>query len=215
MEATCPDTTVWQKYCDGSIAADERLTAESHLVSCGRCRQQLISLFDIAREAQVEAVPSSLKNRVLRVSLKKERRSFFASFRPFAPVALAAVVVLAVAIPIFLYRDRSTTRTTTDLRQSDPAAAAISLANPANGANVDAGAIEFRWQDSSANALYEFTLMDEKGDIAFQERNAKSPVRLDTESLKLSPQRRYYWSVTARLPDGTRRESSVAFFTIK
>lgn len=214
METTCPDITVWRKYCDGSMTADERLIAEAHMASCARCRHQLIALFDTAREADVEPAPDFLKRRALKLAPQKERRSFFASFRPFAPVALAAVIVLAVGVSFFLYRDRTRT-STTDLRQSDPATAEISLNNPPHGSTLESGTVEFRWEDSTLNARYEFTLTDEKGDIVFQERNARSPFRLDPGAVKLSPQQRYYWSVSARLPDGTRRDSPVASFTIK
>lgn len=214
METTCPDITVWRKYCDGSMTPDERLIAEAHMASCGLCRRQVISLFDIAREASVESAPDSLKRRTLGLAPQKETRSFFASFRPFAPVALAAVIVLAVSVSFFLYRDRTRT-STTDLRQSDPTTAGISLSNPPHGSKLESATVEFRWEDSTPNARHEFTLTDEKGDIVFQERNARSPLRLDTGAIKLSPQQRYYWSVSARFPDGTRRDSPVASFTIK
>lgn len=214
MEATCPEITIWKAYCADSMSADERLIAESHLVSCGRCRQQLISLFDAAREADVEPAPDFLKRRALRLAPEREKRSLFVLFRPFAPVALAAVIVVAVGVSFFMYRGRTRT-STTDLRRSDPTTAGISLSNPPHGSTLESGAIEFRWEDSTLNARYEFTLTDEKGDIVVQERDAKSPLRPDTGALRLSPQRKYYWSVTAQLPDGTRRESPIASFTIK
>lgn len=215
MEA-CPDNTIWRTYRDGSMTADTRSFAESHLASCLRCRQQLIALFDAAaEEAHVESVPDFLKSRALGLAPEKEKRSFLASFRPFAPVALAAVIVLAVGISFFRYRDRTATPTTTDLRQSKPTTGQLALTNPPNGAQLQHGTIEFRWDDSIPGARYELTLTDEKGDIVFQERNANSPLRLDSAALKLSPQQRYYWSVTARLPDGTRRESPITSFTMK
>jgi hypothetical protein len=215
MEATCPDISVLRKYCDGSIAPDERRNAETHMASCARCRHQLISLFDTAREAYVESAPDFLKRRALGLAPQKERRSFFASFRPFAPVALAAIIVLAVGISFFLNRERTTTPGTTDLRQSQPATAEILLSNPPNGSNLESATVDFRWEDSTPNARHEFTLTDEKGDIVLQERNARSPFRVDTGAIKLSPQQRYYWSVSARFPDGTRRDSPVASFTVK
>ncbi|MGQ0761631.1 MAG: hypothetical protein ACT4OT_06390 [Acidobacteriota bacterium] len=215
MKANCPDITVWRNYCDGSTAHDERLSAESHLASCHRCRHQLIALFDEAREAHVEPAHDALKGRALRLAPQKVKRPFFASFRPFAPVALAAAVVLAVGISFLLYRDRTGTPSPTDLRQSSGATAEIPLSNPPNAAQLETGTIEFRWGDSTSEARYQLTLTDEKGDIVFQEPNARSPLRLDSGALKLSSQRKYYWSVTAKLPDGTLRESPIASFTIK
>lgn len=215
MEVNCPGTNFWRRYSEGSIAPEERPGAESHLASCHRCRQRLISFFDETRETQVEAAPDFLKNRTLGLAPKKEAWSFFASFRPFAPVALAATIVLAVGVSFLMFRNRAVTTPTSDLRQSHGTAHQVQLTGPQNGAQLAPGAIDFRWQDSTPEARYEFSLTDEKGDIVFQQGNAKSPLRLDAPALKLSPQHRYYWSVTARLPDGSRRESPVASFTIR
>lgn len=215
MEATCPDITAWRTYCDGLITPDERQVAETHLAGCHRCRRRVISLFDNAREAYVEPAPDFLKRRALGLAPQKEKGSVFASFRPFAPVALAAALVLAVSVSFLIYRDRTGTTPTSDLRQSNAGAGQFKLINPPNGSQLASGPIEFRWEDSTSDARYEFTLTDEKGDIVFQERNAKRPLRLDSAALTLSSQHKYYWSVTAQLPDGTRRESLVASFTIK
>ena len=131
------------------------------------------------------------------------------------PVAFAAAIILAVGVSFLIYRDKTGITPTGDLRQSNDASSQIALTNPPDNASLESGKVEFRWSDPTAAARYEFTLTDEKGDIVFQEQNATSPLLLDTATLKLLPQRRYYWSVTAKLPDGTRRESSVVSFTMK
>lgn len=215
METTCPDITVWRTYCDGLISANDRAVAESHLATCLKCRAQLISLFDTSAEQIVEPAPDYLKRQVVDFTVQETKKAFFASFRPLVPVALAAAIVLAVGISFLIYQDRTGTTPTSDLRQSNAGAGQFKLINPPNGSQLESGPIQFRWEDSTSDARYEFTLTDEKGDLVFQERNAKRPLRLDSAALKLSPQHTYYWSVTVQLPDGTRRESPVASFTIK
>jgi hypothetical protein len=215
MKSPCPEITAWQTYRDGSITPNQRAQAEAHLASCHHCRQRLISLFDAAREGQVEPAPDSLKYRALALAPQQEKRSFFTSLRPLAPIAVAAAMVLAVGVSFIGLRERTGPAPTSDLRQSGPGAGEIKLANPPNGSQVDSVKTEFRWEDSTAGARYELTITDEKGDIVFQERNAKSPLTLDPGAMELSRRQKYYWSVTARFADGTRRESPIASFTIK
>jgi hypothetical protein len=215
MEATCPDITFWRTYCDGSSTPDERHKAENHLARCQRCRQRLISFYDSARETRFEPAPDFLRTRALKMAPEKEKWSFFASFRLFAPVAVAVALLLVVGVSFMILRDRNATTPTSDLRQSNGTSNQVNITNPPNGSQLESGAVDFRWEVLMSDARYEFTLTDEKGDIIFHQRNAKAPLRVDTAALKLSPQQKYYWSVTATLPDGTRRESPISSFTIK
>lgn len=212
----CPDVALWQTFLDGSIAPDDRSEAESHLVRCPVCRQRLIALFDARHESAVtENVPASLISRVEALPFKQPGSiSLFGSFRPYVPLALAAGIVLAMGLSVMMYR-RTEPQRPAELRQSDRATTELSLISPASGAVLTAGKSEFRWADAGAGVRYEFVLTDEKGDIVFQEKPANNSLTLDSTALKLSPQRQYYWTISARLPDGTRRESVVAGFTLK
>jgi hypothetical protein len=215
MDETCRDITFWRAYCDGSMSDVERALAESHLVHCRRCRTQLVSVFDAVSQPVSESVPDHLRSKALGFVPPKARSAFAGPFRRFVPLALAAAIILAFGASLFVLRDRNGNVPTTDIRQSNTTAYQVQLDSPANGAELEPGSLEFRWSDSSAAARYEFTLTDEKGDILFQQRHTITSLPLDTNTLKLSPQRKYYWSVTAILPDGTRRESTVASFTIR
>jgi hypothetical protein len=216
MESTCPDITVWQKFLDGSIAQEDRAASESHLVRCRLCREQLIALSDTAREETLsEPAPDSLKNRAISLAPPKSRPSFIGSWRPYVPLALAAAIVLAVGLSVVVYRNKTKPPPAFELRQSDRATIALSLSSPTDGAVMEPGQLEFRWGDCGPGARYEFTITDEKGDIVFQEKPANNFLTLDSRALKLSSQRKYYWTVSARLPDGTKRESAVAGFTLK
>ncbi len=199
------------------MAAADRETAESHLVSCRLCRTRLIALFDEAGERSLaETVPVALKNRAVQSApVDRPAKSVFDSFRPYVPVALAATIVLAVGLSVLVYRNQTTTQRTTEFRQTDRSTGEISLTNPPNGAALTSGQLEFRWGAVGADARYEFTVTDEKGDLMLQEKPPSNFLTLDTVAARLSPGQRYYWSVTARLPDGTRRESPIAGFTVK
>lgn len=213
----CPDTKVWQTFRDGSIAQEQRAAAESHLVRCRLCRERLIALSDAAREiALPEEAPTSLRKRAEElVTRTPGSRSLFGSLRPYIPLALAAAIVLAVGLSVVVYRRQTERQPTSELRQSDLATVALSLSSPGDGAVMEPGQMEFRWGSAGPGARYEFTITDEKGDIVFHEKSANNLLTLDSRALKLSPQRKYYWTVSARLPDGTKRESKVAGFILK
>lgn len=213
VHTMCPDKAVWQRYLDGSMTGAEREGHESHLARCRVCRERLISQFDRTNESVSEIAPRGLRHRAVR--LAKKTKPFFSSFRPFVPVTVAAAILVVAGVSFLMYRNQTVTAPGTDLRQSRGSTGQIPLTFPANGATMDSGQIEFRWDDSAPGAHYEFVLTDEKGDIVFQNRDATNPLYLDTGALNRSVQRKYYWSVTARLPDGTRRESGIASFTMK
>jgi hypothetical protein len=217
MESICPDTAVWQTFLDGSITPDDRAVAESHLVRCRLCREGLIALSDASSENAVsDEAPISVRNRAVQLASRTSDSTSFVDFlRPYIPLALAATIVLAVGLSVLIYRNKTEPQRTAELRQSDRATAQLSLNSPANGAVLDSGKLEFSWADAGTGVRYEFTITDEKGDIVVRENPANNSVSLDSRALRLSPQRRYYWTVSARLPDGTRRESSVAGFSLK
>lgn len=195
----------------------DRVTSVSHLASCGSCRERLIFLFDVAGEkSSSETLPLALKTRAVQLaSVESTSKSYFSFFRPYVPVALAAMILLAVGLSLFLFQTKNENQRQGEFRQSDGASSEISLTSPAKGATVNSGILNFRWSDAGGGARYEFTLTDEKGDILFQDKTATSPLSMDTAAVRLLPQRKYYWSVTARLPDGTRRESGIASFNLK
>lgn len=217
MQTHCPDQIVWQTFRDGSISEADRTIAESHLVRCTVCRQRLIALFDGASEGELrESAPSSLRRRTLEsAAATSGSHRFLDVVRPYAPLALAATILLVVGISWLAYRQRTPVQPPSELRQSGQATAAIPLTTPLNGAELISGKLEFRWGDAGAGARYEFILTDEKGDIVFQEKPATNALTLDTVALRFSTQRKYYWSVTAKIADGTKRESAVAGFTLK
>jgi len=216
MQSTCPEATIWQTFLDGSISVADRASAESHLGHCRVCRERLIACLDNTSEREVfEPAPSSLKKAAIRSTSPQPRTAnFMNSLRPYVPMALAATIVLAIGISFFLYRTADQIQPVSDLRQSGNATGELSLESPPNGAAVNPGKLEFRWSDAGAGSRYEFTLTDEKGDTIFHEKPASNFLSLDS-SPRLSLSRRYYWSVLAKHPDGTQRESGVASFTLK
>lgn len=216
----CPDMRDWQLFLEGAMPAAERSEAELHLVQCPLCRTRLIELHDEVQEAGViESAPSLLKHRVAQLPARKSiSPRLLDRFRPYVPLALAATILIAVGLSIYVFRISQSvpgTPPVSDFRQSQGATVDLQLTNPPNGAEVGAGKVEFRWADAGPGARYELTLTDEKGDILYQEKPAANILVLDTSTLKLAPGKIYYWSVSAKLPDGTTRESEVARFNLR
>jgi len=211
---SCPDSITWQFFLDGTISAEDRPVAESHLARCRHCRERLIALYDNAEEARFqETAPPALTHRVTKAPVH-----WLHALRPYVPLALAASVVIAVGFSIFVYRDtRSTSKPpqTDDLRRSNGATNDLPLASPPNGAHLHPGPVEFRWTDAGNGARYEFTVTDERGDIIVQEKLTTTSLVIDIAKLQLSSRQHYYWSVSARLPDGASRTSVIAGFTLR
>ena len=214
----CPDLRVWQSFLAEAMAPAERSAVESHLASCRLCRERLIALYDEAEEAHFEeTAPSSLVRRVTK-SPVAGHISLINSLRPYVPLALAATVLISVGLSFFVYRNiRSPSEKPSagGIRRSNGATNELALVSPVSGAELNQGPAEFRWADAGEGARYEFTLTDEKGDIIVQEKLTTRSLAIDTTKLRLTPQRNYYWSVSARLPNGTTRESSIARFTLR
>lgn len=210
----CPDSVTWQSFLAGMMPPSDRPAAESHLARCRHCRERLIALYDIEEEARFEeAAPSSLTRRVTKTPVH-----WINSLRPYVPLALAATVVIAVGFSIFVYRNTPSTSETPPvggIRRPNGPTNDLALASPPNGAQLNPGPVEFRWTDAGNSVRYEFTVTDEKGDIIVQEKPTASSLVIDIAKLRLSSQRNYYWSVSARLPDGTSRASGIAGFTLR
>lgn len=210
----CPDSVTWQSFLGRMMPPADRSAAESHLARCRHCRERLIALYDNEEEARFEeTAPSSLTRCVTQTPVH-----WINSLRPYAPLALAATLVIAVGSSIFVYRNTQSTSETPPvggMRRSNGPTSDLALASPPNGAQLNAGPVEFRWTDAGNSGRYEFTLTDERGDIIVQEKLTASSLVIDIAKLRLSSQRNYYWSVSARLPDGTSRASGIAGFTLR
>jgi hypothetical protein len=210
----CPDSVNRQSFLGGTMSPSDRTAVESHLAACRDCRERLIALYDNENDARFsENPPSSLKRRVTNTSGPS-----IPFVRRHLPLALAATLVVAIGLSFFALRNiRSTSEAppVSDTRRSNAPTSGLMLTSPPSGAQLNAGKVEFRWTDASNSGRYEFTLTDEKGDVIAQEKPTTSSLLVDTVKLRLSSQRNYYWSVSAKLPDGTSRESEVGNFTLR
>jgi hypothetical protein len=207
----CPDSELWQRFLNGTVP--DRSLFESHLVRCPACRQVVIEIHDQAEErvsVLSENVPAATREFVKSFPLTAKSRG--PARRLYIPLAAAAAIVLAITLTVFVTKRPPQV---TDLRQSSGVSAEIILNSPPNSAQLTQGSIEFRWSEPAPGAKYEFTLTDEKGDILSQHKLQTSSVTIDTRALKLSPSRRYYWSIKALLPTGVTKESSIAGFTLR
>ncbi len=212
---------MWQSFLGGTLSTGEREIAASHLTECRACRRRVVALHESAvDERDIHRAPDGLKRRVR--DLPITRPGMFAralaSLRRPAPLAFAATVLIVAGLSILVYRNRQLTSETprvSDLRRSSGPTSELALASPPNGAQLNRGPVEFRWTDAGNSATYQFTLTDDKGDIVVQEKPTATSLVIDTAKLRLSPKRNYYWSVSAILPNGARRESGIAGFTLK
>jgi hypothetical protein len=186
---------------------------ELHLSECAACCQRLAQAYRLARpEPELMRVPRRLKARVLRQPRRVLWRAWLYDFR--RQMAAMATAVLLVTGVVFLWSRGGETRRpplTDPLRQTAPLAEAPRLLAPVNGAEINAAPLEFRWAKAEGVSRYNFTLLDERGNIV-----AQTPTTEERFSFSALPAgAAYFWQVTALRPDGTESESEIRKFVVR
>jgi hypothetical protein len=97
------------------------------------------------------------------------------------------------------------------LRQTAPLAEAPRLLAPANGAEINAAPLEFRWAKAEGVSRYNFTLLDERGNIVAQTATEEERFALSAPAAGAV----YFWQVSALRPDGTESESEIRKFVVR
>lgn len=106
------DPDLANSYIERSLTADSRLRYEQHLSDCGACRKSVVAL---ARLAEAEGAPSR-RGEARPVWLTRMVRGFSGLTAPQWATAVAAVIVLAISVPLILSRNE--VRTTQDASEA-------------------------------------------------------------------------------------------------
>jgi len=169
-------------YVDRGLDRAERARAERHLVDCDDCR---------AIVAEV--------GRTLAVPLPGRRRRVVW----IGGVALAAAAAITLAV---LPRGPEPLGTGADSARAPGGngedVARFAARTPASGATVVPDTLSFAWESQGDGTVYQLTISDERGAVAWTHRTESTSVMLPAAvGVTLVPGQAYYWRVEALLPD--------------
>lgn len=160
-------------YVDRAVGQAERDSIEAHLADCAECRDEVIQVSRFRRVA--------------------ERRRRWLFVIPAAAAAVLAVVLLPSKEPGGPV-----------LRDGAPELGPVlTLVSPAESAATPRGGppTSFIWRSLDSIASYRVTVTDDSGDVVWTTSSADTAVQMPP-SIRLRPDRRYFWFVDALLPDG-------------
>lgn len=180
-------------YLSGAETGRPREDVERHLAACDSCRGELMAAAE-----------------------------FHASSRA-RPWVVAAVPVLAAAVvAALLLVPRGGVPNLEP--GSEPGAVLrdgggegvqpLMVVEPADGATVDADAIQFRWQSGGEDPFYQITVTSEAGDVVWTTSSRDTVVELPPE-IPMEAGARYFWFVDGLLPGARTATSGVQEFTVR
>lgn len=179
-------------FVDGSLTGAERERTVRHLAGCRECRQEL---------AELRALIDTMAR---------------PSHRRWLVVATAAAAVLAVVTVPLLMSDRvedgANVRAEQDARLTD-GAGTIAVVSPADQATISPTRIEFSWHAVGVDAAYTVTLQDSSGNEVWRRALSDTNVTVP-DSVRLLPGL-HFWSVDARLTDGTTARTGALSFIVR
>lgn len=184
-----PDTIA--AYVDGGLDASGRARAESHLATCGACRHELVTVQGILQSYRTAP-----------------RRLRFA-----IPLAAAAVLLLAIGLPLFDPGDAVAPLPPT--RRPGGDATALAAISPLPGATLIAGtAVEFTWTAAEAGSTYRLTVVDEAGVPVWSTEGGDTLAVLPADVV-LASGHTYFWYVDALRSDGRSLTLGAQRFSVR
>jgi hypothetical protein len=172
-------------YLEGTLPSDRAAALEAHLAHCDACRADFVA----ARRA-----------------LQPSHRW---PIRLLGGALLAAA--LLVGIPSLWSRLGQVGPSGLERGEPAPVAPLVSIAMPADGAPVPAGAVQLIWRSVGADVQYRVTVTDSAGGRIWSAERPDTTLTLD--ATLLSKASSYYWFVDALLADGRTRTSGTHRFS--
>jgi len=184
---------------DERLHPGDRDTVIAHLSACAECRREV----------------ADLKSALPHVHDRRPRAAWLMAGG--AGLAAAALIAFAI-VPRFTERRaltddiQSATRTAVE-SSSVESAARIGVVEPTDGAALPHGKA-FTWKSVGAEASYSLTVQDAAGTVLWMTTVAETTAALPA-NVTLTPGTRYFWSVDARLSDGSSARSGAHSFTAR
>lgn len=216
---SCPDDYQVASYIDGGLSEGDHSLFELHLDECDYCIER-VGLLGRARESEIEAtVPEMILARSRRLaggaSRQQARTASPPRWRNAPRWAAAAVVVLLLG---FLagreFPETAAPESDHQVRTIDLGALAPRVIFPEEGATVDPGNLIFNWTMISDSLYYQVRIVNDEGDLVWQERVAGTQWKLPS-GLSLSPGAEYFVRVDSYLAEARSLNSDYLVFRIE
>lgn len=180
-------------FLDGRLTGSDRERAVRHFAACDECREELTELRDV---------------------LPARRR--VGAWRWIT--AAAAAILAVVTIPRFVgdraVEGNTRVRTEQGVRLPD-GTSAISVVAPADLATVPPTGLQLSWRSAGVGATYAVTVLDSSGSEVWKRTSLADTSITVPETTRLNPGSRYFWSVDARLADGTTAKTGAHTFIVR
>lgn len=221
----CPDEHVLAGAVSGRLDHDERQRFERHAVDCDRCLARLSELARLGYAAPAEPIPDALLERAISLGARSLTGRLLRP-RLDAGWAAAASVVLALGLVFgaHLHVQRGAAEPgvqaglpTGDVRATrtvghEPAVPRILQPRP--GEAMQAGDETVKWTPVAGSLYYDVRLVNDRGDVLWQERVADTTVSLPA-SLPLQPGTDYYVRVDVYFAEAMSVSSPHVLFRIR
>ena len=206
-------------FLNDEMSSEKRVASDKHLSLCASCCHRLAQAYKFAKpEPELIRAPHRLTARVLREPQRRLTRLFnwLFDFR-WQAVATAAVLIITSSLAFFIWRDANSRRIpiTDPLRETTPLVVAPRLIAPENETEISITQAEFRWSKVEGVSRYNFTVLDQRGNIVLQTSTMEERLSLSSSSVRLESGKPYFWHVTSQMPDGTEADSETRKFVLK
>lgn len=178
-------------FLDRRLTGSDRERAVRHFAECGECREELTELRDV---------------------LPATRRA--GAGRWIAAAAILAVLTIPSFVGDRAREGRSRVRTDQEVRLPD-VTNAIPVVSPADQSTVPQMGIELSWRSAGVGATYAVTVQDSSGSEVWKRSSLADTSITVPETTRLNSGSRYFWSVDARLADGTTAKTGAHTFIIR
>jgi hypothetical protein len=194
-----------------------------HINKCETCLEKIISLEQFLFDEKTEQISSSGTNFFDSVleSLSSRGKALAEQFAKIwsslqkPKLAFGSIVLVLIMLSFgFIYFQTNKLGNipiiTREIKVEENAAR-FELIHPENGSVLTNSGIEFTWLNFEKNVRYKFILLDEYGDIIWEENTRESFLILPNE-IKLESQNSYFWKVDATFNNGNVLSSKLYRF---
>ena len=180
-------------FLDGRLTGSDRERAVRHFAECGECRAELTELQDV---------------------LPATRRAPAGRWIAAAAAAILAAVTIPNLVSDRAREGKSRVRTDQEIRVPD-GTNAIPVVSPTDQSTVPQTGIELSWRSAGVGATYAVTVQDSSGSEVWKRTSLAVTSITVPETTRLNPGSRYFWSVDARLADGTTAKTGPHTFVVR
>ena len=178
-------------YVSRAIRGPKLDRLEKHLQGCQACRDELVAIAALLRNA------------------RRQRRRRVAGVAVLTAAALSGVALLGTSIERILSEPEPVLRGGVGLEEG---VRSFSAVTPRDGARLEASSgMLFAWRAVAPAAFYSLTVTDERGDLVWRGSTSDTLLQLPS-NIAIRPGSRYFWFVEALLADGTSATTDASGF---